>query len=114
MKNLIIISMLMVIHLSVFGQGVGINQSGILADPNAMLNINSTTNGIFLLHAFRTAFSSPPSVYIGNVVSGSILGLTMDVEDVTTTGCTLVLGNYTPYDFTIVASQYKIIAIGAE
>lgn len=77
-------------------------------------HFNEFNGGIFVNITFGTAFSSPPSVYIGNVVSGSIQGLTMDVEDVTTTGCTLVLGNYTPYDFTIVASAYKIIAIGAE
>ncbi len=63
---------------------------------------------------FGTAFSSPPSVYIGNVTSGSIQGLTITVEDVTTTGCTLWLANYTPYDFTIVATSYKVVAIGAE
>ncbi|MGB4846937.1 MAG: H-type lectin domain-containing protein [Saprospiraceae bacterium] len=63
---------------------------------------------------FGTAFSSPPSVYIGNVTSGSIQGLTITVENVTTTGCTLWLANYTPYDFTIGATSYKIVAIGAE
>lgn len=63
---------------------------------------------------FATAFSSTPTVAIGNHVSGSILGLTMFVSDVTTTGCTLTLWNYTPYNFTIPATSYKIIAIGAE
>lgn len=70
--------------------------------------------GLFYDITFGTAFSSAPSVYIGDLVSGSILGLTMTVENVTTTGCQIVLGNYTPYDFTIAQTQYKIIVIGAE
>ncbi len=75
---------------------------------------NEFNSGIFVNITFGTAFSSPPIVTIGNLISGTIKGLSMTVEDVTTTGCTLVLGNYTPYDFTIGATSYKIIAIGAE
>ncbi|HJW27811.1 MAG TPA: hypothetical protein VJ508_01040, partial [Saprospiraceae bacterium] len=77
-------------------------------------NSGGFNGGLFIDITFGTAFSSTPSVYIGNVVSGSILGLTMTVEDVTTTGCTLVLGNFTSNDFTISATQYKIIVIGPE
>ncbi|MEP6792911.1 MAG: H-type lectin domain-containing protein [Saprospiraceae bacterium] len=75
---------------------------------------NQFNGALLTTVTFGTAFSSPPTVYIGNVVSGSIQGLTMTVQDVTTTGCTLYLGNYTPYDFTIAATSYKIVAIGAE
>ncbi len=81
----------------------------------SLSHYNSNFNGgIFVPITFGTAFSSPPSVYIGNLISGTILGLTMTIEDVTTTGFTLVLGNYTSSDFTIDATQYKLIAIGAE
>lgn len=62
---------------------------------------------------FNTAFTSPPSVYWGNWVSGSILsGLSIDVIDVTTTGCTIQIANFGPYDFPRNAAVYKIVIIG--
>ena len=63
---------------------------------------------------FATAFSSTPSVNLGNIVTGGFGGLTVQIIDVTTTGFTIEVSNYTPYDFTYVASTYKVIAIGAE
>jgi hypothetical protein len=63
---------------------------------------------------FSTAFSSPPAVSLGNVVSGGIGLLTITVEDVTTTGCTIVLKNFTSHDWTYPATTYKLIAVGAE
>lgn len=71
-------------------------------------------NNIETIVVFGTPFSSPPVVTIANHVSGTILGLTMFVSDVTTTQCTLTLWNYTPYNFTIPATSYKIVAIGPE
>jgi hypothetical protein len=70
--------------------------------------------GVYLTFNFGTAFSSPPSVYIGNVISGSLQGLTAIIQNVTTTSFQLVIGNYTPYNFTYVATSLKIIAVGAE
>lgn len=63
---------------------------------------------------FGTSFTSPPAVSIGNVVSGSINALTMTIEDVTTTGCNIVLWNYTSSDWTYPATTYKLIVVGAE
>lgn len=63
---------------------------------------------------FGTTFSSPPAVSLGNVVSGSIGLLNISIEDVTTTGCTIVLRNFTSYDWSYPATTYKLIAVGAE
>lgn len=63
---------------------------------------------------FSTPFSSPPAVSIGNLVSGGIGLLTMTIEDVTTTGCTIVLANFTGHDWNYPATTYKLIAVGAE
>lgn len=63
---------------------------------------------------FGTTFSSPPAVSLGNVVSGSIGLLNISIEDVTTTGCTIVLRNFTSYDWNYPATTYKLIAVGAE
>ena len=63
---------------------------------------------------FSTPFSSAPAVSIGNLVSGGIGLLTMVIEDVTTTGCTIVLKNYTGHDWSYPATTYKLIAVGAE
>ncbi|MGB3077764.1 MAG: H-type lectin domain-containing protein, partial [Saprospiraceae bacterium] len=82
--------------------------------PGSLGHYNEFNSALQSNVTFGTPFSTPPSVYIGNVTSGSIQGLTITVENVTTTGCTLWLANYTPYDFTIGATSYKIVAIGAE
>ncbi|MBL0335883.1 MAG: H-type lectin domain-containing protein [Chitinophagaceae bacterium] len=63
---------------------------------------------------FSTPFSTIPTVSLGNISSGGFLGLTPSIESVTTTGCQLVLRNYTPYDFTIVNTIVSLIAVGAE
>lgn len=63
---------------------------------------------------FGTAFSSAPAVSLGNLVSGSIGLLTLTIEDVTTTGCTIVLWNYTGHDWSYPATTYKLIVVGAE
>jgi hypothetical protein len=63
---------------------------------------------------FATPFSTPPAVSVGNLVSGGIGLLTMTIEDVTTTGCTIVLANFTGHDWNYPATTYKLIAVGAE
>ncbi len=63
---------------------------------------------------FSTPFSTIPTVSLGNISSGGFLGLTPSIESVTTTGCQLVLRNYTPYDFTIVNTILSLIVVGAE
>ena len=62
---------------------------------------------------FSTAFASPPAVYFGNWVSGStVSGMSIEVYNVTTTGCTIHIGNYGPYNLPRGACVYKVIAIG--
>lgn len=63
---------------------------------------------------FGTAFTSPPAVSLGNLVSGSIGWLTLTIEDVTTTGCTIVLWNWTGNDCTYPDTTYKLIAVGPD
>ena len=63
---------------------------------------------------FSSAFSAPPAVFLGNIVSGNMGGLRLDIEDVTTTGFTIVIKNYTPYDFTYGDAVFKVMAIGPE
>lgn len=63
---------------------------------------------------FGTAFSSAPAVSLGNVVTGGIGLLTLTIEDVTTTGCTIILWNYTSHDWNYPATTYKLIVVGAE
>lgn len=63
---------------------------------------------------FTTSFSSAPSVFIGNVVSGGLLGLSTRIINVTTTGGALEISNYTSNDFTYPATTIKVIAIGPE
>jgi len=63
---------------------------------------------------FSTAYSSAPAVYVANEVSGSLAGLTIRIEEVSTTQCHFRAYNYTPYDFNYGATTYKIVAVGAE
>jgi len=64
---------------------------------------------------FSTAFSSPPAVYIANVVSGQLMGLAKQIDSVTTTGFTLSVANFSPYNFNgVAAGTIKVVAIGNE
>jgi len=63
---------------------------------------------------FGTSFGSAPAVSLGNVVTGGIGLLTLTIEDVTTTGCTIVLWNYTGHDWPYPATSYKLIVVGVE
>ncbi|HZV70745.1 MAG TPA: hypothetical protein VFG10_14420 [Saprospiraceae bacterium] len=63
---------------------------------------------------FSTPFASAPAVYLGQTVSGSLQGITVKIENVTSSGCELSLYNYTPYNFTYVATTLKVVALGAE
>lgn len=63
---------------------------------------------------FSTAFSSTPAVSFAQFVSGGIGPLTMTIQDVTTTGCTIELFNYTGNDWSYPASTVKLIIVGAE
>lgn len=72
---------------------------------NSQITVNVT---------FTSSFSQVPYVFIGNVLNGGIAGLTATIEDVTTTGCTLWLRNWTQSDFTIPTTTLRILAMGAE
>lgn len=63
---------------------------------------------------FSTAFSSAPAVSFAQFVSGGIGPLTMTILDVTTTGCTIELFNYTGMDWSYPAGTLKLIIVGAE
>ena len=63
---------------------------------------------------FGTAFSSPPAVSLGNLISGGIGWLTLTIEEVTTTGCTIVLWNYTGTDLDFGDTTYKLIVVGVD
>lgn len=63
---------------------------------------------------FTTPFSTIPTVSLGHISSGGFAGLTPSIESVTTTGCQLVLRNFTPYDFTIGNTIVSLMVIGAE
>jgi len=63
---------------------------------------------------FSTAFSSVPMVLTGNTSIGSYSGLTSEIINLTTTGCTFRLVNYTGNDWSVPASTVKLLAIGAE
>ena len=79
---------------------------------NVALNpLASTSFNVF----FTTTFSSPPSVYIGNIVTdGSASYMTTCIKNVTTTGCTVVIRNTTSSLLALTTSTWKLIAIGAE
>jgi hypothetical protein len=64
---------------------------------------------------FTTTFSSPPSVYIGNIITdGSASYMSTYIKNVTVTGCTLVIRNTTNSLLALTTSTWKLIAIGAE
>lgn len=61
---------------------------------------------------FTSSFSAVPFVFLGTSTLNS--GITVSVENVTTTGCDLVLRNYTSGAQTYNNSTIKILAMGAE
>ncbi len=63
---------------------------------------------------FSTAFSATPAVSFAQFTSGGIGPLTMTIQDVTTTGCTIELFNYTGMDWSYPASTVKLVIVGAE
>jgi len=64
---------------------------------------------------FTTTFSSPPSVYVGNIVTdGSASYMATYIKNVTVTGCTVVVRNPTNATLALTTSTWKLIAIGAE
>lgn len=63
---------------------------------------------------FTSSFSATPYVYIGNLTSGTLYGLTPAIENVTSTGCNLVLRNWSAGNFSYPASSIRILAMGAE
>jgi hypothetical protein len=77
----------------------------------ALNSLASTSFNVF----FTTTFSSPPSVYIGNIVTdGSASYMTTYIKNVTATGCTVVIRNPTNSLLALTTSTWKLIAIGAE
>jgi len=79
---------------------------------NVVLNsLASTSFNVF----FTTTFSSPPSVYIGNIVTdGSASYMTTYIKNVTAIGCTVVIRNPTNSLLALSTSTWKLIAIGSE
>jgi len=63
---------------------------------------------------FGTAYSAAPAVSMAQEVSGGIGLLTLSIYDVTTTGFTVELFNYTGYDWNYPATTLKFIVVGAE
>ena len=64
---------------------------------------------------FSTAFSSPPAVYIANLLSGANAEeMLCSVKNVTTTGCTLHFLNPNSQDITVWASTWNLVAMGQE
>lgn len=72
---------------------------------NATVNIPVT---------FTSSFSANPFVFIGNATSGNLFGISPTITNVTTTGCTLVLQNWTAGSFSYPATTLRILAMGAE
>jgi hypothetical protein len=68
----------------------------------------------FINVTFGTAFSSAPAVSLAQEVSGGIGLLTLSILDVTTTGFTIELFNYTGYNWDYPATTLKFIIVGAE
>jgi len=79
---------------------------------NVALNPLATTSfNVF----FTNTFSSPPSVYIGNIITdGSASYMSTYIKNVTVTGCTVVIRNTTSSLLALTPSTWKLIAIGAE
>jgi hypothetical protein len=63
---------------------------------------------------FATAFSSPPIVTMGDYTTGYFQGVSAFINNVTNTGFTLRLENFSPYGFNLSATSVKVIAVGAE
>ena len=77
----------------------------------ALSSLGSTSFNVF----FTTTFSSPPSVYIGNIITdGSASYMTTYVKNVTVTGCTVVVRNPTSSLLALTTSTWKLVAVGAE
>jgi hypothetical protein len=63
---------------------------------------------------FGTTFTSAPAVSLANIVSGGFGLLTPSIYDVTTTGFTFQLWNYTGYDWNYPATTLKFIIVGSD
>jgi len=75
---------------------------------------NQFNGSIQIVYTFSSAFSSAPTVVIGNRVSGDLEGITMEITNVTASGFTLWLENYTGNDFSWGTTSYNVMAIGPE
>ena len=67
--------------------------------------------------SFGTAFSSPPVVSVGNIQSGHTGPcdkMTVQIKDVTTTGCTVTLFNPGVGGDPNVSGTWNLVVIGAE
>ena len=66
--------------------------------------------------AFPTAFLSPPTVYLGNILSsqGYAAHLLVTVTDVSATGCKLSLVNLVNHPIRIYNNAWNLVAIGGQ
>ena len=64
---------------------------------------------------FGTAFSSPPAVYLGDIIlDGNASVLNVNISNVTTTGCNIAVRNISAQNVTLSDSSWTVIAIGPE
>lgn len=65
---------------------------------------------------FSTPFSSPPAVYVANIVleGGGTTVMVATVKNVNSSGCTLNLMNPTNQNIVLTDSTWKLVAMGAE
>jgi len=63
---------------------------------------------------FGTAYPTAPAVSLANTVSGGFGLLTPSIYDVTTTGFTFQLWNYSGYDWPYPATTLKFIVVGSD
>ena len=64
---------------------------------------------------FATAFSSVPAVFIANLTNGGNADLMMTtIQNVTTTGCQLMIRNVMNDDLALFDSTWKLVAMGNE
>jgi len=98
-KSVIIIFLIAVNFFKVYAQGMAVNSTGATAAPSAMLDVNSTTQGVLIPRmtaAQRTAISSPASgllVYQTDGIAGFYFYNGSVWYSLNSTSTTAVIGN---------------------
>lgn len=65
MKTIIIIQAILIISFETFSQGVGINETGTIPDPSAILDVSSTTKGTLITRMTAGQRDAIPSPALG-------------------------------------------------